>query len=95
MDAGLQLRHKLIHSGQNILAFRRVALRYFFHVVSPWKIYPDERGEDLAGNEAARAYAELISGELAVDAASYPGFAVRILDETGTELGWVPIGSKL
>jgi hypothetical protein len=73
--------------------FWRVALRYFFHVVSPDTIYADETGEDLTGIEAARAYAELISGELAVDAAAYPGFAVRITDETGTELDCVPINN--
>ena len=78
-----------------MVEFWRAALRYFFHVVSLHTIYSDETGEDLTGIEAARAQAKLISGELAVDAASYPGFAARILDETGTELGWVPIGSKL
>jgi hypothetical protein len=76
-----------------VVAFWRVALRYFFHVVSPHTIYSDETGEDLTGIEAARAYAELISAELAVDAATYPGFAVRITDETGTELDCVPIGN--
>jgi uncharacterized protein DUF6894 len=67
-------------------------MRYFFHVVGGRKIYPDEMGEDFTRIDDARAYAAAISGELAVDAGSYPGFAVRIEDETGRELGRVPIG---
>ena len=70
-------------------------MRYFFHVVSPRTIYPDEEGEDLAGIEAARARADRISDELAVDARTYPGFVVRIADETGKELDCVPIGNEI
>jgi hypothetical protein len=78
-----------------MVEFWRAALRYFFHVVSLHTIYSDETGEDLTGIEAARAQAKLISGELAVDAAAYPGFVVCITDETGTELGCVPIGCEV
>jgi len=66
-------------------------MKYFFHVVSGRKIYQDESGQDFTGIEDARAYATAISGELAVDADSYPGFAVRIEDEAGRDHGIVPI----
>jgi hypothetical protein len=67
-------------------------MRYFFHVVGRRTIYPDETGEVFTGIDDARAYATVISDELAIDAATYPGFAVRIEDECGRELGRVPIG---
>ncbi|HLN09098.1 MAG TPA: hypothetical protein VK281_09080 [Xanthobacteraceae bacterium] len=66
-------------------------MRYFFHVVGGRKIYPDANGQDFTGIDDARAFAAAISGELAVDAKSYPGFAVRIEDEAGREHGIVPI----
>ncbi|MGA2129406.1 MAG: hypothetical protein ABSG76_25010 [Xanthobacteraceae bacterium] len=66
-------------------------MRYFFHVVGGRKIYPDENGQDFTRIDDARAFAAAISGELAVDAASYPGFAVRIEDESGHAHGDVPI----
>jgi hypothetical protein len=69
-------------------------MKYFFHVVGGRKIYPDENGQDFTGIDDARAHASVISGELAVDAVSYPGFAVCIEDEAGRELGSVPIGRQ-
>jgi hypothetical protein len=67
-------------------------MKYFFHVVGGRKFYPDETGQDFTGIDDARAHASVISGELAIDAASYPGCMVRIEDAAGRELGCVPIG---
>jgi len=43
--------------------------------------------------ELARAHAARIANEL-VQAGDYPGFAVKVADEYGTEVAQVPIGKR-
>ena len=64
--------------------------RFFFHVLDG-SVVKDEDGEELPSAESARAHAAQIAKELA-QAGEYGGFAVKVLDEQGNEVAYVPIG---
>jgi hypothetical protein len=65
--------------------------RYFFHVTSAQRTYPDEVGQEFASLDDARRHAEVIAAELARADNSYRGFEVCILDSQGAEVTRVPI----
>jgi hypothetical protein len=66
--------------------------RFFFHVLDG-SVFKDEDGEELPSAESARAHAARIAKELA-QAGEYGGFAVKVLDEQGNEVAYVPIGKR-
>jgi hypothetical protein len=53
----------------------------------------DEDGEEFPSAESARAHAVRIANELA-QAGEYGGFAIKVLDEQGNEVAYVPIGKR-
>jgi hypothetical protein len=66
--------------------------RFFFHVLDG-SAFKDEDGEELPSAESARAHAARIAKELA-QGGKYGGFAVKVLDEQGNEVAYVPIGKR-
>jgi hypothetical protein len=66
--------------------------RYFFHVVSQSREYPDAGGQELSDLKGAKAYAARIACELAQEG-SYEG-SVCVEDEHGNELDHVSIGRR-
>ena len=66
--------------------------RFFFHVLDG-SAFKDEDGEELPSAESAMAHAARIAKELA-QAGEYGGFAVKVLDEQGNEVAYVPIGKR-
>jgi hypothetical protein len=70
-------------------------VRYFFHVTdSRHSTFADEAGTALSGSETALRRAAIIAAELAEDGDSYWGYSVIVVDETGDEVGKVPVGSR-
>jgi imidazole glycerol phosphate synthase subunit HisF len=67
-------------------------MRYFFHVVGNGGSYPDECGMDFAANEDALARGAVLAQEMAYDG-SLNGFSVSITNESGDEIGRIPIKS--
>jgi hypothetical protein len=66
--------------------------RFFFHV-KDGNTFNDEDGENLPSIEAARAYAARIANELAQEG-GYGGLAVKVTDEQGNEVAYVPLGKR-
>jgi hypothetical protein len=66
--------------------------RFFFHVADGSTL-KDEDGENLPSIASARAHAARIASELA-EAGDYGGYAVRVRDEQGNEVAYVPIGKR-
>jgi hypothetical protein len=66
--------------------------RFFFHV-SDGSTFKDEDGEDFPGIASARAHAARIAHELA-EAGDYRGFAIKVTDEQGNEVAYIPIGKR-
>ena len=69
--------------------------RYWFHAVCEDRTYRDEVGRDFGSPEEAFAHAETIAKELAADGGAYRGYAVRVLDEQGREVAFLPVGPAL
>lgn len=57
--------------------------RYFFHVMSDGSACKDERGQNFARAEDARAHAAVVASELASEGENYRGFEVCVIGEQG------------
>jgi hypothetical protein len=66
--------------------------RFFFHVIDGSTL-KDEDGENLPSIESARAHAARIANELAQED-GYGDFAVKVTDEQGNEVAYVPVGKR-
>jgi hypothetical protein len=65
---------------------------FFFHLADG-SMVKDQDGEVLPNTESARAHAARIAHELA-EAGDYRGFAIKVTDEQGNEVAYIPIGKR-
>jgi Domain of unknown function (DUF6894) len=74
--------------------------RYFFHCsTGDGDPISDERGSHFPDDDAARQHAERIAGELAEPQAgqedlSWQGWSIRVVDEAGRDVFFVPVRLK-
>ena len=66
---------------------------YFFEITNGTKSFKDHEGQRCRSRIAAGARAAQIAAELAAEGETYTEFAVRLLDDQGSELACVPVGS--
>lgn len=67
-------------------------MRYFFHAIGTGTSYMDDNGTELENDDAAVAYAFVISNELAADE-SFHGYEIVVTSKTRTGIGQVPVVS--
>jgi hypothetical protein len=65
-------------------------MKYFFPLVGPEKIYPDNRGLNFDNLADAQAYAATVASDLRLDV-KYQDHAVCIIDEGGRDLARVAV----